>query len=300
MRSRRAAEGSQDCRSRTLHSRSPPHATPVNTGRSTTRRSSPTQSRSASCLLARAAPTTSLPPASYTTCSKRPKPPARKLQRRFGTRVVRLVESVSDDPSVGDYRQRKRQLRDRVARADPDALAIFAADKISKVRELALQPASRLHEPDARAKLAHYGASLKLLRQVARQSALVDHLDAELEPARRPHDHRELITTTAQRQASRARSATSIELTQSESRWHAPTTEAVPSVRVPRLGRAPLPHRWPADNRHASVTSQRSRAEPHGVPVSRPERGAALFVLGSSPSRSRLPGGGGARFICLG
>jgi hypothetical protein len=75
------------------------------------------------------------------------------LQRRFGTRVARLVESVSDDPSVGDYKQRKRQLRDRVARADPDARAIFAADKISKVRELALRPVSQHHSPKPRAEL---------------------------------------------------------------------------------------------------------------------------------------------------
>jgi HD domain len=103
-----------------------------------------------------------------------------ELQHRFGTRVARLVESVSDDPSIGDHESRKRELRDRVAHADPDALAIFAADKIAKVQELAPLPLSRLHEPATRAKLAHYRASLKMLRRVARDGALVDRLDAEL------------------------------------------------------------------------------------------------------------------------
>jgi (p)ppGpp synthase/HD superfamily hydrolase len=103
-----------------------------------------------------------------------------ELQRRFGTRTARLVESVSDDPSIVDYWSRKRELRDRVAHARSDALAIFAADKISKVRELALLPASRLHEPEALAKLAHYRASLKMLRRVAGHSALVARLDTEL------------------------------------------------------------------------------------------------------------------------
>ena len=103
-----------------------------------------------------------------------------ELRRRFGARVAGLVESVSADPSIGDPEQRKRQLRDRVAHAGSGSVAIFAADKISKVRELALLPASRLHETSARAKLGHYQASLEMLRRVARHGALVDRLDAEL------------------------------------------------------------------------------------------------------------------------
>jgi len=103
-----------------------------------------------------------------------------EIQRRFGTRVARLVESVSDDPSVGDYKQRKRQLRDRIAHTDPDTCAIFAADRISKVRELVLLPMSQLHRPKPRAELTHYRASLTMLRRVARDLALVDLLDTEL------------------------------------------------------------------------------------------------------------------------
>lgn len=103
-----------------------------------------------------------------------------ELRRRFGARVAGLVESVSADPSIADPEQRKRQLRDRVAHSGSGSVAIFAADKISKVRELALLPASRLHETSARAKLGHYQASLEMLRRVARHGALVDGLDAEL------------------------------------------------------------------------------------------------------------------------
>ena len=103
-----------------------------------------------------------------------------ELQRRFGVRIARLVESVSDDPSIGDYESRKRELRDRVARAGSNTVAIFAADKTAKVRELALLPTSRLHDTTTRAKLAHYRASLELLRRVAGNSALVDLLDGEL------------------------------------------------------------------------------------------------------------------------
>ena len=103
-----------------------------------------------------------------------------ELERRFGARVAGLVESVSGDRSIDDYGSRRRELRDRVAHAGSDTVAIFAADKISKVRELALLPASRLDDTTTRAKLAHYRASLEMLRGVAESSVLVDLLDAEL------------------------------------------------------------------------------------------------------------------------
>jgi (p)ppGpp synthase/HD superfamily hydrolase len=75
-----------------------------------------------------------------------------ELRRRFGARIARLVESVSDDPSIRDYELRKRDLRDRIAQADLDTRAVFAADKIAKVRELALLPAWQLTERTTRAK----------------------------------------------------------------------------------------------------------------------------------------------------
>jgi HD domain len=103
-----------------------------------------------------------------------------ELQSRFGTRIARLVGSVSDDPSIDDYASRKRDLRERVARGDSNTCAIFAADKISKVRELAQLPPRRLRETKARTELAHYRASLTMLRGVAGDLALVALLDAEL------------------------------------------------------------------------------------------------------------------------
>jgi (p)ppGpp synthase/HD superfamily hydrolase len=102
-----------------------------------------------------------------------------ELARRFGLRIARLVTTVSDDPSIESYDERKRDLRERVERADSDALAVFAADKVAKVREHALRPRRRRHDADTRAKLAHYGASLAMLRRVAGELALVNCLDLE-------------------------------------------------------------------------------------------------------------------------
>jgi len=93
---------------------------------------------------------------------------------------VRLVESVSDDPSLDDYKSRKHDLRNRVGSADSATRALFAADKIAKVRELALLPAWQLNAPTNRAKLAHYRASLAMLRRVDGNRSLVDRLEVEL------------------------------------------------------------------------------------------------------------------------
>ena len=120
-----------------------------------------------------------------------------ELCRRFGARIAWLVESVSDDPSIRDYEPRKRDLRDRISQADPDTRAVFAADKIAKVRELAPLPASQLSEPTTRAKVAHYRASLAMLYRAA-GGALVDLLDAELE---------RLVAPTATTRRSRSRRA---------------------------------------------------------------------------------------------
>jgi (p)ppGpp synthase/HD superfamily hydrolase len=112
-----------------------------------------------------------------------------ELRHRFGARIARLVESISDDPSIDDYKSRKRALRERVARGDADTWAIFAADKISKVRELAQLPPRRRRGAKNRAKLTHYRASLSMLGQVAGALALVDSLDAELDRLVVPEVH---------------------------------------------------------------------------------------------------------------
>jgi cell wall assembly regulator SMI1 len=71
-------------------------------------------------------------------------------------------------------------LRDRVGRSGGETLAIYAADKIAKVRELGLLPAWRASQRTNQAKLAHYRASLEMLRRAAGHTGLVRCLEAEL------------------------------------------------------------------------------------------------------------------------
>ena len=58
------------------------------------------------------------------------------LRGRFGDEVVQLVEALTEDSTIADYEERKKEHRERVAAAGPNAQAIFAADKTTNVAVL--------------------------------------------------------------------------------------------------------------------------------------------------------------------
>ncbi len=103
-----------------------------------------------------------------------------ELEARFGQRVAALVSAVTEPSTEGGYRERKAALRDAVASAEPDAVAIYAADKVAKLRELRIRIATTHHAAD-RDTLDHYWASLELLEQRRPDDALVRQLRFELE-----------------------------------------------------------------------------------------------------------------------
>ncbi|HEY1275988.1 MAG TPA: HD domain-containing protein [Thermoleophilaceae bacterium] len=104
-----------------------------------------------------------------------------ELTDEFGETVAELVDSVTDDPSIEDHRERKAALRRQVADAGPDALAIYAADKVSKARELRMRASRGPIDEAGREKLDHYDRSLELLEQRLGDQPLVDQLREELE-----------------------------------------------------------------------------------------------------------------------
>lgn len=59
-----------------------------------------------------------------------------KLREDFGERVADLVQTMTEDDSIPDYEARKEEHRRRVARGEPKALQIFAADKLTNVAML--------------------------------------------------------------------------------------------------------------------------------------------------------------------
>jgi (p)ppGpp synthase/HD superfamily hydrolase len=112
---------------------------------------------------------------------------ATELRRRFGTRVSALVQAVSEDGSIPRYSERKSALRDQVAGAGEEALTLFAADKISKARELrsagrAVPSRGRTScaTVSPRDRLSHYRKCLKLARELLPDSPLSSQLAAEV------------------------------------------------------------------------------------------------------------------------
>jgi len=59
-----------------------------------------------------------------------------ELRERFGDEVADLVEALTEDETIEDYEERKREHRQRVGRIGGDSVAIFAADKLTNVAML--------------------------------------------------------------------------------------------------------------------------------------------------------------------
>lgn len=113
---------------------------------------------------------------------------ASELRERFGGRTAALVMAVSDNDRIEGYGRRKAALRRQVAGAGVEALTLFAADKLSKLRELRREPGVNQDQPrpparrrELRARrLRHYQRSLALLEERLSDSPLVDALRDEL------------------------------------------------------------------------------------------------------------------------
>jgi (p)ppGpp synthase/HD superfamily hydrolase len=111
---------------------------------------------------------------------------AATLRERFGEPVAGLVEALSDDESIADWRERKAEHRDRVESGGPPALAIYAADKLTNVKALS---GAYAEQGEAVAeelkvpldfKVDAWTADLEMLRGRAPELPFLDELEAEL------------------------------------------------------------------------------------------------------------------------
>jgi (p)ppGpp synthase/HD superfamily hydrolase len=108
------------------------------------------------------------------------------IRARFGSEVAAIVAAMTEDAAIGDFERRKASLRRQIAAFGPDASAVYAADKVAKVRELRSR-ATRgedVLDPQnapAQAKLEHYRASLEMLEEIVAEHPLVRQLRFELE-----------------------------------------------------------------------------------------------------------------------
>ena len=112
-----------------------------------------------------------------------------ELAARFGADVAALVEAMSEDARIADYDERKAALRAQIAAFGSEAIAVDAADKVAKVRELRAQTGAdpsllQGEQAPARRRLEHYVASLQMLERAEPEHPLVRQLRFELEALR--------------------------------------------------------------------------------------------------------------------
>jgi (p)ppGpp synthase/HD superfamily hydrolase len=104
-----------------------------------------------------------------------------ELEERFGPEVAELVAAVSDDPAIEDGAERRAALRRQVAESGELAAAVFAADKVSKARELRVRARRGELRGEDQGKLDHYRRSVEMLEGVIPGHPLVERLRSELE-----------------------------------------------------------------------------------------------------------------------
>jgi (p)ppGpp synthase/HD superfamily hydrolase len=99
---------------------------------------------------------------------------ASEIAREFGSRVAAIVSTMTEDPSIEDYAARKQEHRRRAAAAGRDVALVFVADKLSNARRMRRGQ----KDPDA-GKVAHYAATLDLMRSKYPDLKLLDELERE-------------------------------------------------------------------------------------------------------------------------
>jgi (p)ppGpp synthase/HD superfamily hydrolase len=99
----------------------------------------------------------------------------------FGAEIAADVAALTEDESIADYHERKAALRRSAEAAREDVVAVFAADKIVKARELRLAAAAdRLLAREVACKRDHYVQSLAVVRRRLPGHPLADALRFEL------------------------------------------------------------------------------------------------------------------------
>jgi tRNA A37 threonylcarbamoyladenosine synthetase subunit TsaC/SUA5/YrdC len=87
--------------------------------------------------------------------------------------VTRLVEALTQDPSISDYAERKAALRRQILDAGPAAATVALADKAAKIASLRYRPKDK--------QLGHYRATLEGIEERYGRSPLSDRVRTELE-----------------------------------------------------------------------------------------------------------------------
>lgn len=109
-----------------------------------------------------------------------------ELRELFGEEVAGMVGALTDDESIDSYKARKAEHRERLAAAGTDAMAIYAADKLTNSTTLRVayedegDPVRDEFKVPLEEKAEIWEADLELLREKAPELPFLDRLEEEL------------------------------------------------------------------------------------------------------------------------
>ena len=98
---------------------------------------------------------------------------ADELRERFGPEVTRIVEALTQDPSIAGYEERKAALRRQILDAGSDAATVALADKAAKIGSLRSRPKDQ--------QLEHYRATIEGIEERYGRRPLSEQARTELE-----------------------------------------------------------------------------------------------------------------------
>ena len=111
-----------------------------------------------------------------------------EVTERFGPNVGELVGALTEDPSIGDWEDRKLALRERVAEAGPECAAIYIADKLANLHdwrvvyaEVGERAVEFFKAPTLDARIRAWHADLEMGERIAARLRLTARLRRELE-----------------------------------------------------------------------------------------------------------------------
>lgn len=108
------------------------------------------------------------------------------LRELFGEEVAGMVGALTDDESIDSYKARKAEHRERLAAASEEAMAIYAADKLTNTTTLRVayeeegDPVRDEFKVPLEEKAEIWEADLELLREKAPGLPFLDRLEEEL------------------------------------------------------------------------------------------------------------------------
>jgi (p)ppGpp synthase/HD superfamily hydrolase len=103
------------------------------------------------------------------------------IAEAFGPRIAADVAALTENDAIADYHERKAALRASAGASSEEVLAVFAADKVVKARDLRIAAGTdRLPTREVAAKREHYEACLEVLDRQLPDHPLTDALRFEL------------------------------------------------------------------------------------------------------------------------